>query len=182
MVGCAAGLLLALTGCGSGFSSNGPQLVLPASLQQAAMGAGKMKPGAENSFGGMILCLDRQGQVTVTGAKPVNPEGGIQIDQFGVRPSPFWQGGISFGQANGDLSQNHFKAGRTVDVTCNRHGRGYEFAVTVSMSDSTQARMTGVEITYTSAGQDRSLTFPVTLFLCPHKIRGSRTCAADDAA
>jgi hypothetical protein len=177
----AAALLVALTGCDLNSSGSGPQLVIPGSLHSVAMGAGKMKPGAENSFGGMVVCLDRPGSITLTGAKPVDPEGGIRIDQFGVRPSPFWKGRVSFGQDNGDLAQNHFRAGRTVSVTCGPHGRGDEFAVTVSMPDSAQARMTGVKIEYTSAGQERSLIFPITLFLCPHKIRGARTCAADDA-
>jgi hypothetical protein len=144
---------------------------------------GKVQPGVETSFGSMILCLDRQGQITVTGASPVDAQGGIRIDQFGVRPSPFWRDtGTGIGVQNGDLRANGFQVGRTVDVTCNHGGRGYELALAVSMSDSTEASMAGVEITYTSAGQDRSLTFPITLFLCPHKIRGARTCAADDAA
>jgi hypothetical protein len=183
---CAAGLLVALTGCGfnsSGSSGSGPQLVIPASLHKVTVGAGHMMPGAENSFGGMVVCLDRKGQVTITGAKPVNPKGGIRIDQFGVRPSPFWKGGAGIIGQYGDLAHNHFKIGRTVDVTCDRKtGRGYEFAVAVSMSDGTEARMTGVEIAYTSAGHHRSLNFPITLFLCPHKIRGSESCRADDAA
>jgi hypothetical protein len=174
----AAALLLALTGCDLNSSGSGPQLVIPASLHNVAIGAGKMKPGAENSFGGMVVCLDRPGSITLTGAKPVDPEGGIRIDQFGVRPSPFWKGRAGILGQYGDLAHNHFKMGRTVDVTCDpRTGRGYEFAVTVSMPDSTQARMTGVKIDYTSAGQDRSLTFPITLFLCPHKIReGADLC------
>jgi hypothetical protein len=147
------------------------------------MGAGKLEPGAENSFGGMVVCLDRPGSVTITGVKPVNPTGGIRIDQFGVRPSPFWKGRASFGQANGDLAHNHFRAGRTVDVTCDRRtGRGYEFAVTVSRPVSAKGRMTGVEIDYTSDGQRRTLIFPITLFLCSHKLSGSGTCPADHAA
>jgi hypothetical protein len=182
-VSCVVVVLLALARCRYHSSGDGPQLVVPPTMRDVAMGAGNMMPGAENSFGGIIVCLDRKGQVTITGAKPVNPEGGIRIDQFGVRPSPFWKGGVGIIGQYGDLTHNHFKIGHTVDVTCDRKtGRGYEFAVAVSMPDSTQARMTGVEITYTSAGQERSLTLPVTLFLCPHKIRGSESCRADDAA
>jgi hypothetical protein len=183
VVGYSAALLLMLTGCGSGSSLDGPQLVTPGTPHDVAVGMGKVKPGAETTFGSMIMCLDRQGQITVTGARPVDAQGGIRIDQFGLRPSPFWRGGgTGIGVQYGDLSANGFQVGRTVDLTCNHHGRGYELAVTVSMPDSTEARMSGVEITYTSDGQQETVTYPLTIFLCPHKIRGSRTCAADDAA
>jgi hypothetical protein len=144
---------------------------------------GEVKPGTETTFGSMILCLDRRGQVTVDGVKPVDPIGGITIEESGVRPSPYWKGKPAIGVYSGDLEHNRFHAGQTVDVTCDLHtGRGYELAVAVSMSDSTEARMSGVQVTYTSGGQQRSVEYPLTMYLCPHKIRGSRTCAADDAA
>ncbi len=99
-----------------------------------------------------------------------------------MRPSPFWRGtGTAIGVQNGDLKANGFQVGRTVDVTCNHRGRGYELAVAVSMSDKTEARMSGVGVTYASDGQRETVTYPLTIFLCPHKVRGARTCAADDA-
>jgi hypothetical protein len=181
-----AGLLVVLlTGCGShAGSSAGPQLVtLGHNSQNVAMGNGRVKPGVKTSFGGMVLCLDRTGSVTVTGAEPVNPTGGIRIDQYGVRPSPFWKGGTGIGVQAGDLAHNGFKAGRKVNVTCDpKTGRGYELAITVAMPDTTEAKMTGVKVDYTSAGQQKSVIFPITLFLCPHVIQGNGTGCHDTAA
>lgn len=183
-MGLAAALLVALTGCGN-HSSPGPQLVPlgdPGS-HNVAIGLGKIKPGAEASFGSMIVCLDRDGQVTIDGVKPVDPEGGIRVDQFGVRPSPYPKHEPSIGAYKGDLEHNGFKAGRQVNVTCDmKTGRGYELAVAVSMPDSAQARMSGVEVLYTSAGQRESVTYPITVFLCPGIIHGSRSCAQGDDA
>jgi hypothetical protein len=48
----------------------------------------------------------------------------------------------------------------------------------VSTSSHAEARMRGVRVTYTSGGHERSVTYPITLFLCPEKIHGSRTCKA----
>ena len=183
-MGCAVGLALAASGCGtsSPAQGEGPRLVVLGTPHDVAVGMGRVEAGAETSFGSMIVCLDRRGQVTITGVQPQDPSGGIRIDEFGVRPSPFWKHRTSIGAYDGDLGHNHFKAGRTVDVTCNvKNGRGYELAVAVSRRDSTEARMDGVKVTYTSAGQTRSVTYPLTIYLCPGRIRGERTCAKDPA-
>jgi hypothetical protein len=172
-------LALAAVGCGlsSSLGEEGAQLVVLGTPHDVAVGMGRVEAGAETSFGSMILCLDRRGQVTITGVQPRDPSGGIRIDEFGVRPSPFWKHQTSIGAYHGDLEHNHFKAGRKVDVTCNvRTGRGYELAVSVSMSNGPQARMDGVEVTYTSAGETRSVTYPLTIYLCHGEIRGERAC------
>jgi hypothetical protein len=72
----AATLLVMLTGCGSGSSWDGPHLVTPGTPHDVAVGMGKVRPGVETSFGSMIMCLDRPGSITLTGAKPVDPRAG----------------------------------------------------------------------------------------------------------
>jgi hypothetical protein len=183
VVCCAATLLLSVTGCGSHNSGrgDGPQLVTPGAPNTVTVGLGHVQPDDVQSFGSMILCLDRKGSVTLTGVQPVQPHGGVQIKEWGVRPSPWWKHdhGTGIGALHGDLAHNHFAIGRKVSVTCDpATGRGYELAVSVSMPDRTPASMRGLHVEYDSNGQQRSLDYPITILLCPRGEVGD-TCVAD---
>lgn len=172
MLGCVAvlTLLVVVVGLNVGFGSTGsggPHLRLPPGPVATTEGwLANVKPGQDGTFGSMVVCLDKPGSVTITGVKPVDPQGGIRIDEFGVRP---WTHlGILF--KLGNLEANHFHPGRTVDVVCNKKtGAGYELAVAISRPSGAPAGMGGVVINYTSDGDKGSLTIPNTgMVLCPH--------------
>jgi hypothetical protein len=96
--------------------------------------------------------------VRITGVEPLQPEGGIRIREFGLRPSPFWtHRGSGIGDAVGDVAHNHFPDAHNATLTCqDKTGRGYELGVVVDKPGSGPASFQSLAISYSSDGPSRS--------------------------
>lgn len=159
---------------------------MPGTPNDVTEGMGHVRPHDVTSFGGMVVCLDRHGSITVTGVQPVQAQGDMRITEWGVRPSPWWRPGplrptgentAGIGALKGDLEHNHFTVGRKVNVTCDvKTGRGYELAVSLSLIGTAGATFKDLKVSYISEGEHRSFVFPITLELCPATIDVENNC------
>src|SRR5215467_9780750 len=79
---------LAVAGCGHS-GQNDAHIVWPGSSPDTAAGAAypNTHPATPYTFGDVIICLDRPGNVVITGIDQVDPFGGMRIDDFAVIPN-----------------------------------------------------------------------------------------------
>lgn len=162
-------LAILLAGCGSG--GPGPELVTLGAVGGAIARQPNVREARPQTWGSMMLCLNRPGSVRVTDVRAVQSTSSFKIVEFGLRQSPFWKrSGPAVGTEYGDLAKIGFSSNHTVNVTCDsKTGRAYELAVVVERSGPSTASMRGFDIEYSSHGKRQSLMFPLQISLCPGK-------------
>ena len=176
--GAAVLVLVACAGCSDHSTHTDRSLVprliqLPAARGETTNRIGLAMEGARplevDSFGSMLVCLDRVGAVTIESVAPAHEQGTARIVAWAVRGSS----NDEIGAEHGDLAHNGFrKAGRTVSQTCNAAtGRSDELAVTLSQPDARGSVITDLTIHYVSQGRWESYVYPTTLAVCPHDVR-----------
>jgi hypothetical protein len=181
-LGLTLGVILGLTGCGSG----GPTLTSPG-LHAVTEGAARVHEGDTVTIGSMFGCLDRSGTVTITDIAPVNGTG-MKVTGWAVRPNPFWKKpdpappvGGQIAVARRTLAKLLFPTSTVVDAQCKDpaiDGIGYEFAVEVQKTTSGEAGASGWVVTYTSDGKIKRLGYPIAVRLCNENDADAKRCMA----
>lgn len=125
------------------------------------------------SFGGLVLCLDSPGSVTITSIEIDNPQGGLRVDAFGIRPNPalakeYFLGAEqrSLSTVPGfDLSQDQIIHG----VCSDDRAESVELAIEVQKPTSATGSGQGLTVYY-SPNQEREelsvLEIPFSITLC----------------
>lgn len=132
-----------------------------------------------------MLCLSEPGQVTIT-AVAIHPGvglplGGLRVEAFATRPSPFIRGGMGLSTLQTTLAaygHGFVPGGPQVAVaapgtTCPTAADAYlwrggtELGLQVSKDQPGLAGGAGVDVTYRSAGVSHTLLIPFAIVLCP---------------
>jgi hypothetical protein len=150
----------------------------PASLAAPGLGSGgdsygRVEVGHPVSIGFEgTICLDKPGNVIVTGITPVQPHR-LRVIDFALRPNENWRptpsplGRDFLGMDARSLDRLGFK-GHIVDAVCHPNtGSGYEPAVRVVKTAGGEATSAGWTISYTSGGHTGTFHWPLALDLCP---------------
>jgi hypothetical protein len=103
-------LVLAATGVLAAGSDAAPYASQPSLLLTEAVGGNGIghSPSVENApytFGGMAFCLDKPGRVTIDRILPLEPSGGLAVQDFVFVPNPFSVGGDTFDDAEATITQ-----------------------------------------------------------------------------
>ena len=178
------GLLLALTGCG--FFSDAPSLTYPGAYR-VTEGAARIHRGDTVTIGSMFACLDKSGEVAITGIAPVNGTG-MRVTGWAIRPWVSWKKpdpappiGGQIGVARMSLATLLFPTSKVVDAQCQnpaKDGIGYELAVQVQKTTNGEAGASGWVVTYTSEGKTKRIGYPIAVRLCNEKSADARACRA----
>ncbi len=177
-VAAAAVLVAALVAACGG---SGPQLTVAGPSAPWGAGIRDAPAGQTWSFGSIILCLSEPARVVVEQVQPDRPTGGLSIDAFAIRPSPFRHGrealgdetvplasiGDGFVLGSGSVIDGRQDAGSVCPTAgyTNWVG-GIELAVQVSKATSERADDQGLIVSYDIDGAPRSLTIPFQIVLC----------------
>jgi hypothetical protein len=122
------------------------------------------------ALGGIALCLNKPGTVTITGLVPQGGEGGLKLVQVATRHHA---GHNLFGASQRTLQAEGFPTGtpivnQTCDDPANPHY--YELASSWVRTVAGNGRFTSVRLDYTVEGKAAHLIIPWTLKLCgPNK-------------
>lgn len=162
---------LLTTGCGSA----GPTLTADSAQNGATEGAPRVHQGDTVSIGSMFACLSAAGSVTVTQVTPVDPVG-LKVTGFAMLPRP--DGRQWLGVEPKTLSALNLPTGRTLNATCDNHGRGYEFVVQVEKTTRGEAGAAGWLVTYSSEGHTKQYGFALAVRLCNENVAWARSCTA----
>src|SRR5689334_23171585 len=93
----AVALLLACSVSACVSQPSGPALVTLGRAHAHFIRQPHVLPGRPILFGSMIVCLTTTGRVTVDTVRPVRGTPSFRIVEYGLRPSPFWKGGVAIG-------------------------------------------------------------------------------------
>jgi len=138
------------------------------------------------SFGGIIICLDRPGEVSIERVAVEPDKPGIRIDAFALRANPYLRGKEGVGEVNAPLEKLGFTPGRphivksvcltekesnNQDAAASIHavnqGRGgSELVMQYSRQSAETRTATKLIVDYRSAGKARRLVIPWAVTLC----------------
>ena len=164
---CAAALLYC-SACSPSHAED-PDLQILGHASGTTLERSDLPTGTEISYGSIIVCLDRPGEIEVTDVAPLDPKN-IRVDEYGLRPSPYWRHKPGLGDAVGDLRSVHFSSGHTTTYVCNpKTGRASELGVVVQSEASGPASLSGFKITYRSGDRQGTLDYPLGIVLCTGK-------------
>ena len=90
----------------------------------------------------------------------------MTVEDFAVRPNPWWRGRDSVGVARGTLDEIGFGSDRVVDVVCGSPESGMELAVQTTRPREENAATYGWRVTYVVRGVTETFEFPVWLQQC----------------
>ena len=137
--------------------------------------------GGTWSFGAIILCLSEPARAVIDEVQPVQPTGGLSVDTFAIRPSPFRQGREALGEETVPLANIGegfvLGSGSVIDgrqdagSVCPTAGYtdwsgGIELGVQVSKPTAARADDQGLIVSYDIDGAPRSLTIQFQIVLC----------------
>ena len=141
-------------------------------------GVGNVAPGAPVVWGSVLVCVSEPGTATITSVEPVDPVGGLTVDDFAVRPNP-WKAGVdAVGAAHSDLEHLGFGTAKTVDVPCGSPEIGMELAIQASRPREENAASYGWKVTYSAQGDTGTFEIPVSVQLCGDGPAWKPDCAA----
>jgi hypothetical protein len=152
------------------FSGRKPPLV--------SAGVAATRPGQPVIWGSMMLCVSKAGTARITSVQPVKPIGGLEVDDFSVRPNPLLHNSSLIADARGSLKQNDFVGSRAVTTSCGspRSGKAVELAVQASRPTDADAASESWLINYTIDGQSKSLTYPMAVRICGERSPTAPAC------
>ncbi len=139
--------------------------------------------GQPLSFGAITVCLTQPAVATITAVSLREPTGGLEVDDFAVRPVP--SDGNLLGNVFVPLRATGFAAASraTMRGSCAADGSVprdsvaaadpagdvFEMAIQVSWSSGAAATASGIEIAYTVDGSSGSSTIPWAVGVCADK-------------
>lgn len=169
----------ALAACEGGGSDKGPDvtpaLIVPGTGEGSAVSLSSVD-GPVHVVGSIPLCVvgDLDDTATVTAVRPVQPEGGFDVQDFAVRELPAGSGQSFLRPQPGPLLRSW--AGR-VEVTTRCAGEPADFVdgsphidelvVQVAGVASASAITQGFDVDYELAGQQQTLSVPFPITVCP---------------
>jgi hypothetical protein len=176
---CAAMLMVA--SCAD-VTQTSPLLIQLGDTRGYGTGMQKSIPQQSYLFGGMPVCLHRRGAVLVKNVQFENPQGGIRLEGFALRPfyGPFGNDGIGDGEPI-TLQRKGIPAGpRMVTQVCqpldSLKPQFSELVVQVSHFGDTTGFSPALIVTYTSSRHLRTLRMPIEFVFCGHKKDVARHC------
>jgi hypothetical protein len=132
------------------------------------------KARAPYTIGGIPVCL-RSGQAAVIDdVKATGAQDEIQVTNFVVRPLS----DELFGAEQVRLSDAGVVGGHRVDAACSREPGGAELVVEMQKARPGNARIAGLNVTYSTAGRKGSLQVPLHLVLCQAADQETPDCEA----
>ncbi|WP_248961389.1 hypothetical protein [Sphaerisporangium perillae] len=148
-------------------------------------GMWKSVAGQPYLFGDMPLCLDRRGTVVVESVRFENPQGGIRLESFALRPAyrPAASNGTGGGQPITLRDKGIPEGPRAVTEVCrppdSLDQRFSELVVQVSHTGEATGFSPELIVTYTSNGHRQESRLPVEFSFCgPKKYVGERCVGA----
>lgn len=132
------------------------------------------KAGQAWTFGGMAFCLKIAGQAQIDSVTLTNPQGGIRISGFAVRPLT----NNMFGAEPTSLKGSGFNGTNTVTSTCNEAPHGDELAIEVSKDRAADARADGFTVHWHDAGGNGQIQVPFHVVLCQGPDETVSSCKA----
>ncbi len=178
LLGAVAVLVAALLTASAG---SGAELTVAGSNAPWGVDVPNVAGGTTWSFGSMILCLSGPARAVIEQVQPDRPTGGLSIDAFAIRTSPFRQGREALGEetvplssigdgfvlGSGSVIDGRQDAGSVCPAANATHWvGGIELAVQVSKATSERADDQGLIVSYDIDGAPRSLTIPFQIVLC----------------
>lgn len=136
--------------------------------------------GQKFSFGGLVVCLTRPGQVRVDAVTARDAIGGLQVTDFALRPNPVLRHRVGLRDSRRPLDATGFRGDHIASLRCSRRTqRGEELGLEVSKSSEGNARSTGWVLHYRWHGKPKRLTIPMRLVLCADPDVEAKGCALE---
>jgi hypothetical protein len=163
--------LIAVSGC-AGATSESPELKWLGGGVVAGEGMSVSKPNKPYLYGGLRLCLDKSGVVTVKNVRLEQPQGGIRLDAYTLLPHDGTSNDDTIGNGESITIQHKGlpRANREVTQVCSPEGsptqKRTELVLQLSHSGESSGFTSGFLVDYISGGHTRVLRINLSYVFC----------------